>query len=122
MPAPSPSKFPSPAADFREDTLSLDQLLIQCPAATFFARANGSSMEGAGITDGAVLVIDRSKNPSSGDIIIAMLDGELLVKRFIHKENTIVLQSEHPAYPPVVLKPEQELDVWGVITAAVNQF
>lgn len=120
--APAACGFPSPAADFQEDTLSLDQLLIQHPAATFFARASGSSMEGAGIKEGAVLVVDRSKTPRSGDIIIAMLDGDLVVKRLIQDDDFLILQSEHPDYPPMALNPQQELDVWGVIIAAVNQY
>lgn len=122
MKASSSSKFPSPAADFKEDTLSLDQLLIQHSAATFFARATGPSMVGAGINDGAVLVVDRSKTPRSGDIVIAVLDGELLVKRLIYKKSAVVLQSEHSDYPPVTLSSDQEFEIWGVITAAVNQF
>ena len=121
--APAACGFPSPTADFQEDTLSLDKLLIQHPAATFFARASGKSMEGAGIKDGAILVVDRSQTPRSGDIIIAMLDGDLLVKRLLIQNNqSWVLQSEHPDYPPVTLKSDQALDVWGVIIAAVNQY
>ncbi|WP_252180566.1 translesion error-prone DNA polymerase V autoproteolytic subunit [Endozoicomonas sp. 4G] len=120
--APASCGFPSPAADFAEDRLSLDQLLIQHPSATFFARATGTSMERAGIKEGAVLVVDRSQTPKSGDIIIAMLDGDLIVKRLIRDKNSLILQSEHPDYPPVTLNPQQELDIWGVIIAAVNQF
>lgn len=120
--APASCGFPSPAADFQEDSLSLDKLLIQQPAATFFAKASGHSMEGAGILDGATLIVDRSQTPRSGDIIIALLDGDLLVKRLILEDKQVILQSEHPDYPPVALTSEQQLDVWGVIVASINQY
>ena len=120
--SPAACGFPSPAADYMDDCLSLDTLLIEHPAATFFARADGDSMEWCGIMNGAVLVVDKSLNPVSGDIIIALLDGELLVKRFIKKKDTVVLASENPAYSPVILQPEQTLDVWGVVTAAINEY
>ncbi len=79
-------------------------------------------MEWAGILDGATLIVDRSLTAVSGDIIIALLDGELLVKRYIKTGEAVVLASENPAYAPVTLTPEQTLDVWGVITACINSF
>ena len=119
---PAACGFPNPATDYAESSLSLDQLLIKHPAATFFAKADGDSMEWCGIMDGAVLVVDRSIRPVSGNIIIAIVDGELLVKRFIKKGDNVILASENPAYQPIVLKPGQTLDTWGVVTAAINQF
>lgn len=120
-PCPAACGFPSPAADYLEDRLSLDQLLIQHPAATFFARAQGCSMIGTGIHDGDLLIIDRSLTARSGDIVIALLDGELLVKRLKLNNKKAELHSEHPDYPPVRLTAEQELDVWGVVTQVIHE-
>ncbi len=118
--SPAACGFPSPAADYLEERLSLDQLLIEHPAATFFAKAQGCSMTGAGIHDGDLLIIDRALIAQSGDIIIALLDGELLVKRLkINKQGT-ALHSEHPDYLPIRLSEFQELDVWGVVTQVIH--
>ncbi|MCW7552870.1 translesion error-prone DNA polymerase V autoproteolytic subunit [Endozoicomonas gorgoniicola] len=119
--SPAACGFPSPAADYLEDRLSLDQLLVQHPTATFFARAQGNSMIGAGIHDGDLLIIDRSLTARSGDIVIALLDGELLVKRLKLNNKKAELHSEHPDYPPVRLTAEQELDVWGVVTQVIHE-
>ncbi|KEI71454.1 LexA family protein [Endozoicomonas elysicola] len=118
--SPAACGFVSPAADYLQETLSLDQLLIRHPAATFFARAQGQSMEGAGIFNEDILIIDRSLTPKSGDVVIALLDGELIVKRLVYRESKPVLQSENPDYPPIVLDSEQNLDVWGVVTEVVH--
>ena len=94
--------------------------MIEHPAATFFARAQGHSMTGAGIHDGDLLIIDRSLTARCGDIVIALLDGELLVKRLKREGAKVFLVSEHPDYPPLRLKPEQTLDVWGVVTQSIH--
>ena len=117
---PAACGFASPAADYLQETLSLDQLLIRHPAATFFARAKGQSMEGAGIFDDDILIIDRSLTAKSGDVIIALLDGELIVKRLVCGEGKAMLQSEHPDYPPITVDSEQSLDVWGVVTNVIH--
>ena len=118
--SPAACGFPSPAADYLEGRLSLDQLLIEHPAATFFARAQGYSMTGAGIHDGDLLIIDRALTPQSGDIIIALLDGELLVKRLVLCNGGIELHSEHEDYPELRLSEYQQLDVWGVVTQVIH--
>ena len=117
---PAACGFASPAADYLQETLSLDQLLIQHQAATFFARARGNSMEGAGIFDDDILIIDRSLTASHGDIILALLDGELIVKRLHHKNGKVMLQSENSAYPPILLDSEQSLHIWGVVTNVIH--
>lgn len=117
---PAACGFASPAADYLQETLSLDQLLIRHPAATFFARAKGNSMEGAGIFDDDILIIDRSLTAKSGDVIIALLDGELIVKRLVCIDGRATLQSEHPDYPPIIIDSEQSLDVWGVVTNVIH--
>jgi DNA polymerase V len=117
-----PAGFPSPADDYIEGRLSLDQHLIQHRDATFFVRAKGNSMVGAGIFDGDLLVVDRSLNPSSGDIVIAALDTELTVKRLIKRDGMVILQPENPEFQEIVLKDGQELQVWGVVTSTTKKF
>ena len=114
--------FPSPADDYIEDRLSLDEHLIQHRDATFFVRAKGNSMTGAGIFDGDLLVVDKSLNPSSGDIVIAIVDGDLTVKRFIRCGNKVILKPENPRFKEIELQDGQELQVWGVVTSAVKKF
>ena len=118
--SPAACGFPSPAADYLEDRLSLDQLLIQHPAATFFARAQGDSMTGAGIHDGDLLIIDRALTARSDDVVIALLDGELLVKRLVLEDGNVELRSENERYPPMALSDEQQLDVWGVVIQVIH--
>jgi len=119
-PSPAACGFVSPAADYLKDTLSLDQLLIHHPAATFFARAQGCSMEGAGIFDGDILIIDRSLVPKSHDVILVLLDGELIVKRHAYSGGNPELRSEHPDYPAISVESEEGLNVWGVITDVIH--
>ena len=118
--SPASCGFPSPAADYLEDRLSLDQLLIEHPAATFFARAQGDSMQGAGIYNDDLLIIDRSLTVRSGDIIIALLDGELLVKRLKTGDGKTLLLSENSDYEPIVLASGQTLNVWGVVIQVIH--
>jgi DNA polymerase V len=114
--------FPSPADDYIEGRLSLDEHLIQHKDSTFFVRAKGNSMVGAGIFDGDLLVVDKSLNPSSGDIVIAIVDGDLTVKRLIKRGSKIVLKPENPRYKEIEFKDGQELQVWGVVTSTVKKF
>ncbi|MFA6014994.1 MAG: translesion error-prone DNA polymerase V autoproteolytic subunit [Gallionellaceae bacterium] len=114
--------FPSPADDYIQGRLSLDEHLIAHKEATFFVRAIGNSMVGAGIFDGDLLVVDKSLTPASGDIVIALVDGDLTVKRFIKRGDKIVLKPENPRYTEIEFKDGQELQVWGVVTAAIKKF
>lgn len=114
--------FPSPADDYIEGRLSLDEHLIQHRDATFFVRAKGNSMVGAGIYDGDLLVVDRSLTPSSGDIVIAVLDAELTVKRLIKRDGMVILKPENPEFKEIVLKDGQELQVWGIVTSTTKKF
>ena len=114
--------FPSPADDHIEGRLSLDEHLVSNKDATFFVRARGSSMDGAGIFDGDLLVVDKSLDPSSGDIIIAIIDGDLTVKRFIQRGEAVILKPENPRYKEIELQDGQELLVWGVVTSTVKKF
>lgn len=114
--------FPSPADDYIQGRLSLDEHLIAHKEATFFVRATGNSMVGAGIFDGDLLVVDKSLTPVSGDIVIALVDGDLTVKRFIKRGDKIVLKPENPRYTEIEFKDGQELQVWGVVTSAIKKF
>lgn len=114
--------FPSPADDYIECRLSLDEHLIHNKNSTFFVRARGNSMVGAGILDGNLLIVDKSLAPSSGDIVIAIVDGDLTVKRFIKHGSKIFLKPENPRFKEIELKDGQELLVWGVVTSTVKKF
>jgi DNA polymerase V len=112
--------FPSPADDYVEKTLDLNELLVQKPAATFFARAQGESMLGAGIHPNDILVVDRSIEPVPGKIVICALNGELVVKRLKRGADQWILASENPYYPDILLHEELEMVVWGVVTNVIH--
>lgn len=117
-----PAGFPSPADDYIEGRLSLDEHLIRHKDATFFVRAKGNSMVGAGIFDGDLLVVDRSITPSSGDIVIAVLDAELTVKRLIRRDGLVILKPDNPDFKEIILREGQELQIWGVVTSTTKKF
>ncbi|SMN12423.1 Error-prone repair protein UmuD [uncultured Candidatus Thioglobus sp.] len=112
--------FPSPADDYVEKKLDLNELLINKPASTFFVRAEGESMLGAGINPNDVLVVDRSIHPGVGRIIVCALDGELTVKRLRSKEGKLVLAPENPDYPDIPINEENEMVIWGVVTSVIH--
>lgn len=114
--------FPSPADDYIEAHLSLDELLIHHRAATFFVRAKGNSMVGAGIFDNDLLIVDKSLSPASGNIVIAVVDGELTVKRLILRGDQVILKPENPQFQAIEFKDGQELQIWGVVTSSVKTF
>lgn len=112
--------FPSPADDYVEKRLDLNELLINKPASTFFVRAEGESMLGAGIHPEDVLVVDRSVHPGVGKIVVCALDGELTVKRLRSKEGKLVLSPENPNYQDIPLKEEVDMVIWGVVTSVIH--
>lgn len=115
-----PAGFPSPAQDHLEQEISLDELLQLRAPHTYLVRVDGDSMVGAGIFNGDLLVVDRSVDPRSGDIVIAALNGEPIAKRFCRENGGIVLRSENPAYAPRYVLDGDELDVWGVVRFSVR--
>ncbi|MBF0195245.1 MAG: repressor LexA [Magnetococcales bacterium] len=118
-----PAGFPSPADDYIENQLDLNQYLINHPAATFFVRVSGTSMTGAGINHGSILVVDRSLEPNHGDIVVAVIHGELTVKRLKREaDGRVFLVPENPDYKPMELTQEMEVTIWGVVTSAVQEF
>ena len=112
--------FPSPADDYLEGNLDLNKYLIQHPIATYFVRVTGDSMIGAGIHSGDILIVDRSLEPTNRRVVIAIVDGELTVKRLIRKNGTVMLMPENDAYKPIVIKDETDLEVWGVVTSVIH--
>jgi DNA polymerase V len=114
--------FPSPADDYIEAWLDLNEHLIEHREATFFVQASGDSMTGAGIQEGNLLVVDRALEPRHGDIVIAVVDGELTVKRLEKRRGKIRLIAENPAYAPIEFKDGQELVIWGVVTSVIQKF
>ena len=114
--------FPSPAEQYLEPPLDLNELLIKRPAATYFVRVEGDSMIDAGIHDGDLLVVDRSLRPASGDVIIASVDGDFTVKTFRRDKDGVRLEPANPAYPIIYIKKGQELDYFGKVTACIHQF
>ena len=117
-----PAGFPSPADDYIDRGLDLNELLIRHPAATFFVRASGDSMTGAGIHSGDVLVVDRAVTPQNRSVIIAALNGELTVKRLIRENGRILLVSENPSYAPLEVGGGMEFEVWGVVVHVIHSF
>lgn len=114
------SRFPSPAQDYELDELDLNQRFITNPPATFMMQVTGDSMTGVGIYPGSILIVDKSKTPKSSSIVVALVDGELMVKRLYKRGSTIKLLSENSAYPPIVFSEGQELMVWGVVTYVIS--
>jgi len=114
--------FPSPAEDHIDLKLDLNELLIQHPIATFFVRVAGESMKDAGINHGDVLVVDRSLEATSGKIVIAIVNGELTVKKFLQDNLSCRLIAANPDYPPVEITEDTDFSVWGVVTSVIHQF
>ena len=113
--------FPSPADDFKETRISLDRELVKNKEATFYARVSGDSMIEAGLDDGDLLVIDRSKNPENGRIAICLVDGEFTVKRIKKEKKKLYLMPENKKYKPIELKEENELIIWGVVEYVIKK-
>ena len=113
--------FPSPADDYIKDRLDLNELLVKNKAATFFLRVKGDSMVNAGIHHGDIIVVDRSVQPAHRSIVVAVVDGELTVKRLITRSGVTELHAENPRYVPICLQEGQELTIWGVVTSSVHQ-
>lgn len=112
--------FPSPAEDHVDRPLDLNEYLIAKPSASYFARASGESMQGLGIYDGDLLIVDRSLKPKHNDIVIAALSGELTCKRLDMRCRQ--LKAAHPDYPPISLPDHCELIIEGVVIHAVHHF
>lgn len=112
--------FPSPAEEYSEKKLDLNEHLIKHPSATFFIKVSGDSMIGAGIHSGDLLIVDRSQEPANNKIVIAVLDGEFTVKRIMKKKDKIFLIPENDDFKPIEIKAEMNCEVWGVVTHVIH--
>ena len=121
----SPSAgFPAPGDDQVERVLDINDLVVKNPASTFFVRVEGDSMEGAGIFSGDVLVVDRSRESKDGVIVVAAINGEMVVKRIIKTSSRsgLELVSENDEYAPIVVGEDEDCTVWGVVVGSVRTF
>jgi DNA polymerase V len=112
--------FPSPADDHLEGRLDLHELMVKRPASTFFCKADGDSMTGAGIQSGDLLVVDRSIQAHDGDVVVATLDGGLAVKILRKKNDGWELASANPEYPSFNVDPDDGVQIWGVVTFSIS--
>ena len=113
--------FPSPATDYMENKLDLNEYLITHPAATFIVKASGSSMVNANIYSDDLLVVDRSITPKNNNIVIASIFGDLTVKKLKKKEKSFFLVSANEEYPSIEVKEEMECFIWGVVTYIIHE-
>ena len=116
-----PAGFPSPAEDFKQQRLSLDEELIKNKEATFFARVSGQSMINAGLNDNDLLVIDRSLEPEHNKIAVCFLDGEFTVKRLKVESDGVWLQPENDNYKPIKITQDNQFVIWGIVTNVIKK-
>ncbi|TXT28150.1 MAG: DNA polymerase V [Rhodocyclaceae bacterium] len=114
--------FPSPAADYEEQRLDINEYLVPNPVSTFFFPVQGDSMQGAEIFDGDILVVDRSIKLRHGHIVVAFVNGDRLVKRLYVRNGGVALLAENPAYPVLKINEGSELVIWGVVTGKFKRF
>lgn len=116
-----PAGFPSPADEYVEAFLDLNELLVQNKQSTFLLRASGDSMLQAGIFHDDILVVDRSLSPKNNQIVVASIDGEFLVKRLINQKDKLLLLSENPKYKAISIHKDQDFYIWGVVTYVIHK-
>ena len=122
--------FPSPAEQYVEPPLDLNEFMVKRPVATIYVKVEGDSMIGRGIYDGDMLVVDRSLTPANGDVVVVALDGEFTVKTLRtgmkvgadgKKHRFVALEPANPAYPTITIRPGQELLMYGKVTGLVRK-
>ena len=114
--------FPSPAGDYAEDGLDLNNYLVKNKPASFMFTVRGESMIGAGIFDGDKVVVDKSIKPKHNEIVVAVVDGEYTIKRFYKYRGVIELRPENPSYPAITFQDGNELQIWGVVVGVVRRY
>ena len=112
--------FPSPADDYLENKLDLNDYLIKHPSATFFVRVVGDSMVNAGIHNNDIIIVDRSIKPKHGKIIVAALDGQMTVKRLYRRDKKVILLPENKLFKPIEISDSMEIVIWGVATNVIH--
>lgn len=113
--------FPSPADDYVETALDLNELVIAHPAATFYVRVSGDSMMNAAICNGDIIVVDRAREPEHNSIVVAHLDGEFTVKRLSQRDGALYLVPENPLYQSIQITDTTDFSVWGVVTYCIHK-
>ncbi|MGV3589878.1 MAG: LexA family protein [Adhaeribacter sp.] len=116
-----PAGFPSPAADFTERTLDLNEFIVKRPASTFFVQVSGDSMKNAGIYEGDVIVVDKSLKPIHGNIVLAVVHGEFTVKRLHYAGKKVFLRPENEHYQSLEILPDMGFTVWGVVIHVLHK-
>lgn len=117
-----PAGFPSPADDYLEGEIDLNRYLLERPAACFLMRVSGPSMSGAGIMDGDLVVVDRSVEAKPGHVVVAVMNGEMTIKRLRRlKDGGSALRAEHPDFPETVICEEHAAEIWGVVVGCVRK-
>jgi DNA polymerase V len=117
---PVEAGFPSPADDYVDCTIDLNEHLVKNPPATFMVRVRGNSMVDAGIQSGDLLIIDKSLDARDGDIVIAAVDGQFTVKRFRRTGATLRLMAANPKQPEIVIGTDTEVEIWGVVCHVIH--
>jgi len=112
--------FPSPADDYTEESIDLNEHLITNPFSTFFLRVKGDSMINSGIYDKDLIIVDKSLTPKPGNIVIAMIEGEFTVKRFSIKNNKLYLKAENHNYPDFNFEDYSDIHIWGVVIYSIH--
>jgi DNA polymerase V len=113
--------FPSPADDYLDLPIDLNEFLIKHPAATFYVRVKGNSMEGAGIRNGDLLIVDRAEEPRNKSIVLGVINGEFTVKRIKKKGSELYLMPDNPEFKPIKIDDNMDFQVWGVVTYVVHK-
>ena len=113
--------FPSPAEDIPGTALDINKLLVKNPASTFFARVSGDSMEGDGIRDGDILVVDKSEEPRDGAVAVCFINGEFTVKRLKISDGCITLLPSNPRYKAITVREGDELTIWGIVRYVIKK-
>ncbi|MEX0723249.1 MAG: translesion error-prone DNA polymerase V autoproteolytic subunit [Gracilimonas sp.] len=114
--------FVSPAADHLQKPLDLEELIVHRPAATFYVRAEGNAMQASGIHNGDILVVDRSIHASDGNIVIAAIDEEPVIRRLVKRGSRLFLISDAPKYEPIIIHPDTNWMIWGVVTHVIHRY
>jgi len=112
--------FPSPADDYLDKKLDLNEYLIKHPSATFFVKVEGESMVGAGINSGDILIVDRSQEARSGKVVVAILNGEFTVKRVVRRRGKLYLLPENSHYQEIEITLDIDFEVWGVVIHVIH--
>jgi len=112
--------FPPPADDYLEGKLDLNKYIIRHPSSTFFVRVTGDSMTNTGIYSGDILVVDRSLIPKNGNIVIAVIDGDLVVKKLQIIKDKVYLVPENDEYDEIEITSEMHFEIWGVVTTVIH--